>query len=155
MTAPSDRNLLLAVDASDNSRKAVDYVGRLLGGVGGDFHITLLHLILEPDADYFPSDEERRIWIDQKLNESLALLESYKQVLISYGFEGDRIRVLTPIRFCPSLTECILEQKDMLEYGTIVVGRKGLSPKEEILLGSVSSRLVKLARNCTVWVVNA
>ncbi len=155
MTSPSERNLLIAVDASENSRKAVDYVGRLLGGVVGDFHITLLHLILEPDADYFPSKEEHQIWIDQKLKESVRLLEGYRDVLIGYGFEGDRIRVLTPIRFCPSISECILEQKDMLEYGTIVVGRKGLSPKEEILLGSVSSRLVKLARNCTVWVVNA
>lgn len=154
MTASSERNLLIAVDASENSRKAVDYVGKLLGGVGGDFHITLLHLILEPDTDYFPSEEEHRIWIDEKLKESIQLLAGYREVLIAYGFEGDRIRVLTPIRFCPSVSECILEQKDMLEYGTIVVGRKGLSPKEEILLGSVSSRLVKLARNCTVWVVN-
>jgi len=155
MTAPSERNLLIAVDASENSGKAVDYVGRLLGGVGGDFHITLLHLILEPDADYFPSEEEHRIWIDEKLEESVRLLEGYKNVLITYGFDADRIRVFTPIRFCPSVSECILEQKDILEYGTIVVGRKGLSPKEEILLGSVSSRLVKLAKNCTVWVVNA
>lgn len=155
MTAPSERNLLIAVDASDNSRKAVDYVGRLLGGVGGEFHITLLNLIMEPDLDYFPSEEDHRLWIDEKLQASVQLLEGYRKVLIHYGFDADRIRVLTPIRFCPSVSECILEQKDLLEYGTIVVGRKGLSPKEEILLGSVSSRLVKIAKNCTVWVVNA
>jgi nucleotide-binding universal stress UspA family protein len=34
-----------------------------------------------------------------------------------------------------------------------VVGRQGLSRSEEFLFGSVSSKIVNHARNCTVWVV--
>lgn len=151
---PVDRNILLAVDNSENSQKAVSYVARLLGGVEGDFHITLLHLILEPETDYFASEQERITWLDQHTTEVGTLLEKYRAILEAHGIGSDRIRIHTPVRYCPSVSECILAEKDMMEYGTIVVGRKGLTPKEEILLGSVSSKLVKLAKNCAVWVVN-
>jgi nucleotide-binding universal stress UspA family protein len=40
-----------------------------------------------------------------------------------------------------------------MEYATLVVGRKGLSRKEEFLFGSISGKIVRTARNCTVWVV--
>ena len=36
---------------------------------------------------------------------------------------------------------------------TIVVGRKGVSRKEELLFGSVSNRIIHQAEDCTVWVV--
>ena len=151
---PIDRSILIAVDDSENSQKAVSYVARLLGGVEGGFHITLLHLIIEPDTDYFPSEQARISWLEHQTNEVGTLLEKYRAILEEHGFRSDHIRIHTPVRYCPSVSECILAEKDIPEYGTIVVGRKGLTPKEEILLGSVSSKLVKLAKNCAVWVVN-
>lgn len=36
----------------------------------------------------------------------------------------------------------------------IVVGRQGLSRKERFLFGSISSKIVSHADNCTVWVVS-
>ena len=52
-----------------------------------------------------------------------------------------------------SMAEGILAERDEVEYSTIVVGRQGLSRSEEFLFGSISSRIVNHARNCTVWVV--
>jgi nucleotide-binding universal stress UspA family protein len=46
-----------------------------------------------------------------------------------------------------------LAELETAGYGTIVVGRQGLSRKEEFLFGSVSSKIVSHARNCAVWVV--
>jgi nucleotide-binding universal stress UspA family protein len=51
------------------------------------------------------------------------------------------------------MAECILSERDETEYDTIVVGRQGISRNEEFLFGSVSSKIVTHARNCTVWVV--
>jgi nucleotide-binding universal stress UspA family protein len=51
------------------------------------------------------------------------------------------------------MAECIIAEQEILEYGTIVVGRKGMSRKEEVLFGSVSSKLVKIARDCAIWVI--
>ena len=48
---PFNRNVLLAVDESENARRAVAYLGFLLGRAGG-FRVTLLHVISLPeDAD--------------------------------------------------------------------------------------------------------
>jgi nucleotide-binding universal stress UspA family protein len=46
-----------------------------------------------------------------------------------------------------------LFEQNKAQYRTIVVGRQGLSRSEEFLFGSISSKIVSHARNCTVWVV--
>ena len=93
-----NKNILIAVDESDNARRAVAYVGKLLEGVK-NFNVLILHVIRQPEEDYFPD----------------------------------------------------VAEKD--KCSTIVVGRQGLSRSEEFLFGSVSSKIVNHARNCTVWVV--
>lgn len=40
----STRNIMIAVDESENARRAILYVGRLLGGLPG-FKVTLLHVV--------------------------------------------------------------------------------------------------------------
>ncbi len=47
-----NRNILIAVDESQNAQRAVTYVGKLLGGIKG-FKVTVLHVIREPEDDYF------------------------------------------------------------------------------------------------------
>jgi len=81
------------------------------------------------------------------------MLEEYRQILINRNFDPDTVSVQSTRRYCPSMSKCILEEKDKTEYSTIVVGRQGLSRTEEFLFGSISSKIVNYARNCTVWVV--
>lgn len=57
-----NRNILIAVDESPNARRAVSYVGQLLGGLAG-FKVTLLHVVPEPEEDFFPSAEEKEKWL--------------------------------------------------------------------------------------------
>jgi nucleotide-binding universal stress UspA family protein len=70
------------------------------------------------------------------------------------GFAPGQIAVRTPLLSCPSLAECILAERDEGKYATIVVGRQGLSRKERFLFGSVPSKIVNHAGDCTVWVVS-
>jgi nucleotide-binding universal stress UspA family protein len=49
---------------------------------------------------------------------------------------------------------CILSEREKRASDTIVVGRQGLSRKEEFLFGSISSKIVNHARDCTVWVIS-
>ncbi len=147
-----NKNVLIAVDASDNARRAVAYVGWMLGGRDG-FHVTLVHVIPEPEADYFPDDAERKAWVDRHRRRMTAALEEYRGVLTSAGFPSDAVDIETPRRYCPSMAECILAEREKRTYGTIVVGRQGLSRKEEFLFGSISSKIVNHARDCSVWVV--
>ncbi len=147
-----NKNILIAVDESENSARAVSYVGQLLGGVKG-FTATILNVINEPEEDFFPTDDERQKWFEEhrkKIDERLAV---YKEQLIEAGFDKEAVSTRSVLKYCPSMAQCILSERDEKTYSTIVVGRQGLSRSEEFLFGSVSSKIVNHAKNCTVWVV--
>jgi nucleotide-binding universal stress UspA family protein len=148
----TNKNILIAVDESENARRAVLYVGQFLGGIEG-FKVTILHVIPVPEEDFFPTSTDKEKWLSQHRGKVDAMLENYRQILISAGFHPSDVSVHSPIRYCPSMAECILAERDETEYDTIVVGRHGLSRTEEFIFGSISSKIVNHARNCTVWVV--
>lgn len=147
-----NKNILIAVDDSDNSRRAVDYVGFLLGKVEG-VQATLLHVIPEPEEDYFPEAEQKQRWIEGYRQRMTTVMAGYRQMLVQAGFPESAVAQEMPLRFCPSMAECILSERKQRSYGTVVVGRQGLSRKEEFLFGSISSKIVNHARHCAVWVV--
>jgi nucleotide-binding universal stress UspA family protein len=147
-----NRNVLLAVDDSENAHRAVAYAAFMLGGLEG-FRVTLLHVIAEPEEDYFARVEEKEKWLNDYRRKIGSLLSEYRRELIAAGFSEKAVEIRLPQRHCPSIAECILKELELTEYGTIVVGRQGLSRKEEFLFGSVSSKIVGHSRNCTVWVV--
>lgn len=148
-----NKNILIAVDESENARRAVSYVGQLLGGVPG-FKVTVLHVIPDPEEDYFPTSAEKEVWLKKYKEKVDRLLEEYRQILIGAGFDPQVVTVRSPLRYCPSMAECILAERDETRYDTIVVGRQGLSRKEQFLFGSISSKIVSHATQCTVWVVS-
>jgi nucleotide-binding universal stress UspA family protein len=148
----TNKNILIAVDESENSRRAVSYVAQFLGGIEG-FKVIILHVIPIPEDDFFPNSTEREKWLSQHRGKVDAMLGGYRQILIRAGFHPSDVSVRYPIRYCPSMAECILAERDETEYDTIVVGRHGLSRSEEFIFGSISSKIVNHARNCTVWVV--
>ena len=147
-----NKNILIAVDDSENARRAVSYVSQLLAGVKG-FKVLILHVISQPEEDYFPTSAEKEKWLSKYQLKVDVMLENYRQILIREGFDPDDIWVRSTLRYCPSLSECILVEQNETQYSTIVVGRQGLSRSEEFLFGSISSKIVNHARNCTVWVV--
>ena len=148
-----NKNILIAVDESDNARRAVDYVAQLLGGLEG-FRVTLLHVISDPEEDYFPTPEEKDNWLRKHKEKIDRLLKEYKRLLVDAGFTEDAVSTRSTLRYCPSMAECILAERDETQYDTIVVGRQGLSRKEQFLFGSISSKIVNHAGSCTVWVVS-
>ena len=110
-------------------------------------------MVPEPEEDYFPTSAQKEEWLTQYKQKVDAMLEDYRQLLIQKGFDPKDVAVRSTVRYCPSMAECILSERDETLYSTIVVGRQGLSRSEEFLFGSVSSKIVTHARNCTVWVV--
>ena len=59
-------------------------------------------------------------------------------------------------RECSINTSIALEVLHLAEeggFGTVVVGRRGVSRQEEFLFGSVSSKIIHAAKDLAVWVV--
>ena len=146
------KNIMIAVDESENARRAVSYVAQLLGDLSG-FKVAVIHIIPDPEADYFPTTAEKEIWLKEYKQKIDDMLESDRQVLIQAGFDEKDVKVKSTLRYCPSMAQCILEERDQTEYDTIVLGRHGLTRSEEFLFGSITSKIVSHARDCTVWVV--
>lgn len=153
-TAESSENkVLVAVDLSENSLKAVDYVGQMLR-----YHerveITLLTVIKEPSADIVPDEAERKRMVEDSRRETLALMEQAGARLTARGIPEKHIRIKLQVCQKPmSISDLILNEQQEGGYGTLVVGRRGVSKKEEFLFGSVSSRVVRDAKHCAVWVI--
>ena len=147
-----NKNILIAVDESENARRAVSYVSQLLADTK-DFKIVILHVIRQPEEDYFATSTEKEKWLGKYKLKVDAMLEDYRQMFLHAGFNAEDVSVRSTVRYCPSLAECILAERYKMKCSTIVLGRQGLSRSEEFLFGSVSSKIVNHARNCTVWVV--
>jgi nucleotide-binding universal stress UspA family protein len=152
MSSEVNRNILIAVDGSHNAQRAVTYVGKLLGGIKG-FKVTVLHIIREPDDDHFAEGADKNRYYDEYRHRVVDMLEKYRNILIDAGFNPEDVSTRSTIRYSHSMAECILAERDNTEHSTLVVGRSGLTHKEEFLFGSVSGKIVRTAKNCTVWVV--
>jgi hypothetical protein len=125
------------IDLHDGSRKIVKLV----------FHEKFKSSIADLSFDCFRSPrKEARI---------LDLVADHDHFMHGYWVKDDAgniVRVIDYI-YCPSIAECILQEAEATQSETILVGRKGVSRKEELLFGSVSNRIIHQAEDCTVWVV--
>ncbi len=153
MECPQSHNLLTAVDQSENSRRAVDYLSRWVACMEG-VQVTLLHVIKEPSRDVLPDEDEREEYIGQKEAAAESLLSRCREELESRGIPPEKIQ--TSVLNCcapDTVVETILGEAETGGYDTIVLGRRGMSKKEEYIFGSVTSRIVREVAHATVWVV--
>jgi nucleotide-binding universal stress UspA family protein len=74
-------------------------------------------------------------------------------ILTNSGFSQDRITTKL-ISGVGSRAGAIVEEAKRGGYGTIVMGRRGISKVEEFFMGRVSNKVINLARNLAVWVVS-
>ncbi|MBF0550835.1 MAG: universal stress protein [Deltaproteobacteria bacterium] len=147
------RNILVCLTESEDSIRAAQYVGRLIGGAPG-YNVTLLSIVDDPPFDYFKDEEERIEFVDKKQKRVEMLLNEARRVLFGYGFQETAVKVKTYVRACASIAQCILDEQIDEDVGTLVIARRKTSRSEEFLFGSVSNKIIHLAKDCAVWVVN-
>jgi nucleotide-binding universal stress UspA family protein len=139
---------LLAVDGSDNSYEAV----HALKYVARAEQLTLLHALNVPRPAYpmmLPKvAEDLYKTLEQNMREDgERLLDRVQSLLPMHaGPSTKHLRIGSPAEVIVSMAE---EQKTDL----IVMGARGLGPVKERLLGSVSHRILTLAR-CATLIVN-
>ena len=152
ITGMVERHIMIAVDNSDNAMRAVLFVGDFFGCYEG-FQVTLLHIILEPEATFFRDNAERRQWLDRNLEEAKNFMEEYRYILIDAGFPEDKINVRIDTMRAPSVADCIIKEQEEMKCCTVVIGRRGISKKEEFIFGSTSNRIIHEAKKCAVLVI--
>lgn len=148
----NERHILCAVDASENSKRAIMYLADFFCN-DKDVFITILSIIPEPSEDYFATEDDRRQWIAEQEEDMNKVLIRYKILLLDAGFAENRIDIRLVIRHCTSIGDAIIEEQAKLRCCIVVVGRRGLSHNEEFIFGSTSNKILHHATNCAVMVV--
>lgn len=160
------RKILVAVDGSDNAMDAVRYVGGIVGAEPG-FRVQLLYIETLPERDLYPDEAAWREACVKEEHDMRAFLVACRDLLVETGLDAERIseRYIGSCRsplpredevcFSPgeSVTKGILDVQRDGGFGTVALGRRGLTKAEEFLCGSVSNRIIREARGCAVWIV--
>jgi nucleotide-binding universal stress UspA family protein len=161
--------LLVVVDNSLASMRAVAYVAQVLGGRRG-FRICLAHTLPSPPAAMMefggPEDYGKEEWLESRLRASRHLWASTAKrkasgsLIVAYaklrraGFARAEIEV----HFCsPSdkknAPQEILRLARERDCETVVVGRRSLSWLRELLHTNPADEIVRLGKGFTTWVV--
>jgi len=148
-----NRDILIAVDESENAKRAVYYVAELLKGIS-EFKIILLNIVAELPDDYFSNAEEKEKWLAEQKGKGEQILAECSGILAHSGFDDKSIDRKLLVKSCPSIGECILQEQQKLGCSTVVIGRRGISKKEEFIFGSTSNKILHSPKKCSVWVID-
>jgi nucleotide-binding universal stress UspA family protein len=153
--------ILIAVDESKNSMKAVNYVAK-----GMNSAATVMLFSVLPDATaacgldspsltpLFRQNRQTFCAIEDTKKDTVnAFMQKAKKVLVESGFASKNVAV--KIRKKKSgIARDILKEAERGKYDTLVIGRRGLSGIKQFLLGSISDKVVKFAKKASVVVVD-
>ena len=158
------KKMLVCIDDSTGSWKAIEYVGDQFAGVK-DLEITLFHVLLglPPafwDDGHFLTEEEklaRKTVVDKWMANQKQILEPLFQKAIKalalQGIPSERIKTKFTSESIDAVDRCILAEAKSGDYATLVIGRCAEHSTKHFLLGSVTSRIVNSGAGMTICVV--
>jgi nucleotide-binding universal stress UspA family protein len=154
------KKLLLALDCSLPSKRAVEYVAGIVPFLP-DCTLTLftvltgvpcneevLNELLGPQAVELHGDEDH----EQEVSQVKQFQAEAARIFAEQRFSAERLTTaIKPLQ--RGVAQDIIDEARALGCDTIVVGRRGLSKMKQAVLGSVSRDLIQKAEGLTIWVV--
>ncbi len=133
--------VLIPVDGSDSSKNAAKYASHLVNARNPKLYLLN---VWEPVNMTIGGEMAEKLRVSEQAN-AMALLEEYKKLLEPCGMEVELIaRSGRP-------DYVILNVQDELDCDLIVIGSRGLSVLENVMMGSVVTRVLEGA-TCPVLV---
>jgi nucleotide-binding universal stress UspA family protein len=140
--------ILLAIDGSDEAKRATEAAVELSKGTGSELHVAyVLPSPAQLIGHHLYSDEMRESLIGGAEREAERFLKEQAERI---GSDGAKVAE-THLRSGDPDKE-ILRLAEALEVGLIVIGSRGLGAVSRALMGSVSDSVVRHA-HCPVFVV--
>ena len=154
-----EKKLLVAVDGSPSSRRALDYLVMMSSGAVSGLSVTLLNVV-KPVPPPFSQGTERDP-VSLRLAETMQrhrraqgteVLTEAKMRLEESGLDPEKVATKIDSRGL-GLARGILFEAEKGMFDAVVLGRRGLSKLEETFVGSVTNKVVQHADRIPVWVV--
>jgi nucleotide-binding universal stress UspA family protein len=147
------QKLLIAVDETETSMHALRYVAKVASALQADMSICLLHIYPEPPPDFYLKGGVLSAYKAEQDAKAVRVFEQAKGILAEAGVGHGQ--VTTDNRFAKekTISEELLAARSEGDFGTVVVGKRGVSRTEEFLFGSISNTLAQHSVNFTTWIV--
>ena len=161
------KRLLIAVDDSEVSHKAVAYVSVMIDGRPG-YYVCLLHgLPPPPPVEHGGAEDpllekildsnlqkKRAEWLKQERQSVQPMVEKAKAVLRGTGLSDDAMtaRFVSASNVDALVTE-ILAAAQVENCDTIVVGRETFTGLDRVFKHHVADDLIRRGQGYTIWVV--
>ncbi len=134
--------ILVPVDGSDNSRRALEKAATIADGAS----ITIVHVIDMPPTVYVESQKLLNQLLENYRKESAKVLDEFDDIAKNRG-----IKVDTAI-LEGDAAESIVEYADKNGFDMIVMGSRGMGKIKGAFLGSVSSKVLQHAKTSVLIV---
>ena len=146
------KRMIIAIDDSQRSLNAVEYVGSIAAHLEG-IHLCLLHVFPKPPPNHFHSGACPDEYADKQVRHAEKVFAQAKEILHKHGIPPQAISTRHVIATGQSISEAILDLQEQEAFDTIVVGKRGITRAEEFLFGSISNALIHNGRDIAVWVI--
>jgi nucleotide-binding universal stress UspA family protein len=154
--AVESQKVLIGVDTSENSLRAVNHAGLMLSGT--QCKITLFHskrhlrrFVPQEVIEAAPEFEE--LWRNKAEEQIGPQMKKAQHILLEAGLREDQITTKT-VDGSRSAASDILKEARSSDCGTIILGRRGVSGVREFFPGSVTSKVIQGGGGMAVWVVH-
>jgi len=140
---PVNKKVLVAVDGSPCAARSVRFVADMLSP-RQDYQVGLVHVVRNGSDPIIQSSNG--------LNDTGPVFDEAAGILTAAGFPEEHISTKA-ITGALSRAGAIVNVAEKGGWGTIVVGRRGLSRARDFFMGRVSNKVVHAGRLDTVWIV--
>ncbi|BHH82764.1 universal stress protein [Desulforhopalus sp. 52FAK] len=148
----SREKILLAVDGSKASVRAVHYVGTF-ASLTSQIEVCILNVYPEPPPDYYTNGGLLDEYQEKCERRALEMLNEARVILLEAGVSENQLTQLVRIAERKTISEEVLAVQAEGNYGTVVAGKRGVSKAEEFLFGSISNALARHSKRFTSWIV--
>lgn len=164
-----DKRILLGIDDSEATTRALQYLGTIINGHNG-FTVYLVHVLPpippellefggaeDPEAEQQLSEELKHAqlqWLAEAKQAAEPLLARAQAILTEYGIPAERIGFeFAESIHRPDIAQSLLDLAHLRDCGTVVVGRESFPPLQELVHRHVGEELVRKGRHLAIWVV--
>ncbi len=153
----NNAKIVVAVDGSENSKRAVDHLSFILGSCKIEgMEVLLLNVRpgfirlsgprVIPSLSAFPASGAN---YEKKM---MPFLDQCEELLLEAGIAPDNIKKKIVLKGA-DIGKVILSEAQKGDYETIVMGRGGISMAQEFFMGSISHNILQQAGDKAVWIV--
>ncbi|MBU4276635.1 MAG: universal stress protein [Proteobacteria bacterium] len=155
---PETKGYVVGIDGSAGSMRAVEHLAAMIGHKK-EAKVKLVNVVrrLGIQADLndpsIPSPETEEAWEKAAQTAAGPNLAKAEKILEQAGMDKARIdcKVITGAL---SRAESLVEEATQAGFGTLVMGRRGLTKIEAFIMGRVTGKILSLTKDKAVWIVH-